>query len=399
MLLRTHHSVNRIHLGKMSKPTELIGDRAIATSHLFQKFLLQFPSYAEKIVSHNQIVDSKLNEVLTQLGIDRGDNTTNNLFRLWRHLSNRHWLTGGDITTTDELTKTYEIIKTLGQGAYGKVLKAKNLYYDETVALKLFANRRHDAGINENNVMQWLLEEYGEMQAHKNILGFYGSFFARYEKSVYFVVKLQYIPGETLEDLYDQQPLLSRQACLDIAIGILSGLSFLRRNRIGHRDIKPPNVIYSAETDGVCILDLGLAQFATLDGPVSLDPGKGTPLYFYPPLYQTWMSSTGHKPDNYVSLFFEADVWATALTLYMVILGKRPAYFDYMEEISDLQFQLEQAKPRFVVEMDEALRFARPEFADVAAVVRSIINLGPQPSTDQYLQKFTVLRYPLQTQL
>src|SRR6202011_830947 len=100
---------------------------------------------------------------------------------------------------------------------------------------------------------------------------------------------MEFVEGETLENLIKRSGRLETKLALEIATQVAAGLAAIHKQKLVHRDIKPSNVMVSLEEGGAVtakIIDLGLAKPAS-DAPgeaVISTPGAftGTPEFASP---------------------------------------------------------------------------------------------------------------------
>ena len=76
---------------------------------------------------------------------------------------------------------------------------------------------------------------------------------------------MEFVEGETLEDLIKRSGRLEIKLALEIATQVAAGLAAVHKQKLVHRDIKPSNIMVSLEEGNAVtakIIDLGLAKAA-----------------------------------------------------------------------------------------------------------------------------------------
>lgn len=151
---------------------------------------------------------------------------------------------------TSLLAGRYQIVRSLGEGATGRVLLARDFFYDRLVAVKtlraggarareslrqLAREARIAAGLEHPNIVQ-VIELNGA-----------GPFLV-----------MEYLEGGTLQEKL-AHGMLDLPAIRRILLGILRGLAAAHRRGVVHRDIKPANIFFDA-TGGVKVGDFGIAH-------------------------------------------------------------------------------------------------------------------------------------------
>jgi eukaryotic-like serine/threonine-protein kinase len=131
----------------------------------------------------------------------------------------------------------YVFEKPLGQGGMAEVWLARNVHLGTPAAIK-FLNRAY-AGVSE--VERRFVNE-GRRQgllSHPNIIKVYGF---EYVDDHGFLI-LQYVDGESLEDLLQRVGRLETVEALRIGISVLNALGYAHQEQMVHRDIKPSNLL------------------------------------------------------------------------------------------------------------------------------------------------------------
>ena len=145
----------------------------------------------------------------------------------------------------------------LGRGAMGVTYKAFDVDLHCPVTLKVISERYLG---DESARLRFLREARAAARLrHSNVasvlhLGRTGS--------SYFYA-MEFVEGETLENLIKRSGRLEVKLALEIATQVAAGLAAVHKQKLVHRDIKPSNIMVSFEEGGAVtakIIDLGLAK-------------------------------------------------------------------------------------------------------------------------------------------
>jgi eukaryotic-like serine/threonine-protein kinase len=148
---------------------------------------------------------------------------------------------------------------------------------------------------------------------------------------IYYV--MSYIEGATLREYLDTSSRLSILETRRIAGDLLEALSHAHGLGIIHRDVKPANVVVSAE--GAILLDFGIARAVAASGTDQLTRSGiavGTSTYMSPEQI-TAATSIDHR----------CDLYSVGCLLYECLAGQPP--FHHRNEAVVLQLHLTQAAP------------------------------------------------------
>ena len=149
----------------------------------------------------------------------------------------------------------YEIIGELGRGAMGVVYKAKDPTIGRTVALKTMRLDTH--GLDSGELLRRFQNEAraAGLLNHPNIVTIYDAG----EQDGMFYIAMEFIEGTTLQGLLAEKHLLASEEAVQIAREIAKGLDYAHSNGIVHRDVKPANIMITAQ-GAVKIMDFGIAK-------------------------------------------------------------------------------------------------------------------------------------------
>ena len=198
----------------------------------------------------------------------------------------------------------YRILELVGEGAMGVVYKAVDTVLNRTVAIKVM----NDAIARQEDLRSRFLREAQAAASlqHPNVVSIYDLG----EVDGHLYIAMEFVQGADLEELMKSGTPLSLQQKLDIAIDVLSGLSFTHKRGIVHRDIKPAN-IRIGEDGRAKLMDFGVAHLAS-SNLTSTGASLGTPVYMSPE------QITGGKATP------ATDVFAVGAVLYELLTGAKP---------------------------------------------------------------------------
>ena len=147
----------------------------------------------------------------------------------------------------------------LGRGAMGVTYKAIDVDLRCAVTLKVI----RDKYLGDESVRLRFLREARAAASvrHPNV----ASVFHLGRTGENYFYAMEFVEGETLENLIKCSGRLDAKTALEITAQVAAGLNAVHKQKLVHRDIKPSNVMVSLAERGAVtakIIDLGLAKAA-----------------------------------------------------------------------------------------------------------------------------------------
>src|SRR6266481_5548343 len=237
----------------------------------------------------------------------------------------------------------------LGRGAMGVTYKAFDIDLHCPVTLKVISEKYLG---DESARVRFLREARAAAKLrHSNVasvlhLGRTGS--------SYFYA-MEFVEGETLENLIKRSGQLEVKLALEIATQVAAGLAAVHKQKMVHRDIKPSNVMVSIEEGSTVtakIIDLGLAKpapDAPTEAAISI-PGAfaGTPEFASPEQFAG------------VGVDIRSDLYSLGVVLWEIVTGHAvfrgsPAEVMYQHQHSPLPIEKLEHVPQPLLVLIEVL--------------------------------------------
>ncbi|MEQ1921184.1 MAG: protein kinase [Pyrinomonadaceae bacterium] len=226
------------------------------------------------------------------------------------------------------LDRRYDIHDQLGKGSYAEVFLARDTVaspqspHSEVVikALNVFLQDDLDADLERTLVENFQNEAIAlDRVRHPNIISRIGHGTARDLKgTVFHYLVLEYLSGGDLQAFVRRQQIPLQQA-LGFIEQICAGLGHAHEKGIIHRDIKPQNLLLTADRSTVKIADFGVARVNLSDSPITR---VGTNIYAPPEHSPMFAGHTGNL--EYSRLTPAADIYSLAKSAYTLITGEAP---------------------------------------------------------------------------
>jgi tetratricopeptide (TPR) repeat protein len=197
----------------------------------------------------------------------------------------------------------YEVLRELGRGAMGLVLRAYDPELARPVAIKLL----HDVDARTRDRLRLEAQAMARLR-HPNVVTVYD---VVAEADTMFVA-MELVDGDTLRGHCRGRPM---REVLDACIRAGRGLAAAHDARLVHRDFKPENVLCGADGE-VRVSDFGLARVDDTPGDGAI---AGTPAYMAPEVLRGEPATA------------RSDQYSFCVSTYEMLHGERPAAGDEPE--------------------------------------------------------------------
>ncbi|GJE89092.1 Pkinase-domain-containing protein [Phanerochaete sordida] len=201
----------------------------------------------------------------------------------------------------------YLLLRTLGEGEFGKVKLGLHMQWGEEVAVKLIRRGNIDSTVRMSKIEREI--EVLRTLKHPNIVRLYDVI----ETDKYIGIILEYASGgELFDHILAHRYLREKDAC-KLFCQLISGVWYIHQKKIVHRDLKLENLLLDRNRN-VIITDFGFANRFEHRSDDLMQTSCGSPCYAAPEL----VISDGLYVGSAV------DIWSCGVILYAMLAGYLP---------------------------------------------------------------------------
>jgi serine/threonine protein kinase len=216
------------------------------------------------------------------------------------------------------LQKRYHILKTLGQGGFGRTYLAedKSTSQDMCVLKEFFPSGEGSYARNKSKELFYREAAVLQQIDHPQIPKVRSTF----EQGKRLFLVQDYAEGQTyaglLTDLLQEKKCFTEAEALEFLLNMLPVLEYIHKKGIVHRDISPDNIILRNSDRLPVLIDFGVvkAGISTKTGMQEVNEG-------------TTVGKIGYSPSEQLltgQVYPNSDLYALAVTAVVLMTGRKP---------------------------------------------------------------------------
>jgi serine/threonine protein kinase len=231
----------------------------------------------------------------------------------------------------------YDILECLGRGSYAEIYIARDTAASDgepqmvvIKALNVLLQGMLDAELEQTLIENFQNEAIAlDRVRHPNIISRLGHGTAiDLAGTTFHYLVVEYLSGGDMAARYRQHPYTLERALFYLE-QVCAGLAYAHECGVIHRDIKPQNLLLTADQKVVKIADFGVAKIEASEGAITR---VGTNVYAAPehnPLVQTGPLDAASLNAPREHLLPAADIYSLAKTTYALLTGETPRRFSH----------------------------------------------------------------------
>ncbi|MBP1759434.1 MAG: serine/threonine protein kinase, partial [Firmicutes bacterium] len=199
----------------------------------------------------------------------------------------------------------YEVLEKIGAGGMAIVYKAKDLLLNRVVTIKVL---REQFVTDEDFIRRFRREAQSAASlSHPNIVSIYD---VGKDGDTEYIV-MEYVEGRNLKEIIREYAPLSTEQSINLARQITGAIQNAHENHIIHRDIKPHNILVTADGHAK-VTDFGIARAVSSATVTHTGDIVGSVHYLSPE------QAKGIQSNE------QSDIYSLGIVLYELLTGKVP---------------------------------------------------------------------------
>jgi serine/threonine-protein kinase len=214
------------------------------------------------------------------------------------------------------LNQRYQLQTRIGAGGMSTVYRATDLMLERSVAVKVLR-----AEFCRDEAFRQRFHQEAKAAAnltHPNIVTVHDF---GLDREQLFIV-MEYIPGSDLKALLQRRGRFTVGEALPLMIQACAGLGYAHRAGLVHCDVKPHNLIITAD-NRLKVTDFGIARALA-----SIDPGEKSTVVWGSPQYFSSEQANGYPPSP------ASDVYSLGVIFYELLTGRLPFQAESASELA-----------------------------------------------------------------
>ena len=231
--------------------------------------------------------------------------------------------------TTKLLNNRYQVIQVLGAGGFGETFLAEDIHLPSRRRCVI---KQLKPLADDPKTYQKIQHKFEREAATLEFLG-EGSeqipnLFAYFSEDGLFYLVQEWIQGQTLTDIVENQGCLNEEAVREILLSLLPVLEYVHYKGIIHRDIKPDNIILRNSNRKPVLIDFGAVK-ETVRTAINSSGNTTKSMVIGTPGYMPIEQAVGRA-------VFATDIYSLGLTAIYLITGKHPQELEINPQTGEL---------------------------------------------------------------
>ncbi|MEO0686269.1 MAG: serine/threonine-protein kinase, partial [Cyanobacteria bacterium J06649_11] len=231
--------------------------------------------------------------------------------------------------TTKLLNNRYQVIQVLGAGGFGETFLAEDIHLPSRRRCVI---KQLKPLADDPKTYQKIQQKFEREAATLEFLG-EGSeqipnLFAYFSEDGLFYLVQEWIQGQTLTDIVENQGCLNEEAVREILLSLLPILEYVHSKGIIHRDIKPDNIILRSSNRKPVLIDFGAVK-ETVRTVINSSGNTTKSMVIGTPGYMPIEQAVGRA-------VFASDIYSLGLTAIYLLTGKHPQELEANPQTGEL---------------------------------------------------------------